>query len=40
MRRRHTLIGAMIHRGEADGMVCGTFGTYALHLHYIDKSSA
>jgi malate dehydrogenase (oxaloacetate-decarboxylating)(NADP+) len=34
MRRRHTLIGAMmIHRGEADGMICGTFGTPGLHLH-------
>ncbi|MGB7543557.1 MAG: NADP-dependent malic enzyme [Burkholderiales bacterium] len=38
MRRRHTLIGAMmIHRGAADGMLCGTFGTHALHLQYIDQ---
>ena len=38
MRRRHTLIGAMLmHKGEADGMLCGTFGTYALHLHYVDQ---
>ncbi|KRB92880.1 NADP-dependent malic enzyme [Noviherbaspirillum sp. Root189] len=38
MRRRHTLIGAMmIHKGAADGMICGTFGTTALHLHYIDQ---
>lgn len=38
MRRRHTLIGAMmLHRGEADGMICGTFGTHKLHLHYIDQ---
>jgi malate dehydrogenase (oxaloacetate-decarboxylating)(NADP+) len=38
MRQRLTLIGAMmIHRGDADGMVCGTFGTYALHLHYVDQ---
>jgi malate dehydrogenase (oxaloacetate-decarboxylating)(NADP+) len=38
MRRRHTLIGAMMmHKGEADGMICGTFGTVALHLHYIDQ---
>jgi malate dehydrogenase (oxaloacetate-decarboxylating)(NADP+) len=38
MRRRATGIGAMaIHRGEADGMVCGTFGTYELHLRYIDQ---
>jgi len=37
MRRRHTLIGAMmIYKGEADGMICGTFGTHALHLKYID----
>ena len=36
MRRRLTLIGAMlIYKGEADGMLCGTFGTHALHLHYI-----
>jgi malate dehydrogenase (oxaloacetate-decarboxylating)(NADP+) len=38
MRRRQTLIGAMmIHKGEADGMLCGTFGTHALHLHYVDQ---
>ena len=38
MRRRHTLIGAMLmYKGEADGMLCGTFGTHALHLHYIDQ---
>ncbi|MGZ5078889.1 MAG: NADP-dependent malic enzyme [Usitatibacter sp.] len=38
MRRRHTLIGAMlIHRGEAEGMICGTFGTHGLHLHYVDQ---
>ena len=37
MRRRHTLIGAMmIHRGDADAMICGTFGTHDLHLRYID----
>jgi malate dehydrogenase (oxaloacetate-decarboxylating)(NADP+) len=38
MRRRHTLIGAMmIQKGDADGMICGTFGTTNLHLHYIDQ---
>jgi malate dehydrogenase (oxaloacetate-decarboxylating)(NADP+) len=38
MRQRLTLIGAMmIHMGEADGMLCGTFGTHALHLHYVDQ---
>jgi malate dehydrogenase (oxaloacetate-decarboxylating)(NADP+) len=37
MRRRHTLIGAMmIHRGEADGMLCGTYGTHAEHMRYIE----
>ncbi len=38
MRRRLTLIGAMmIHMGDADGMLCGTFGTHELHRHYIDQ---
>ncbi|HLX80857.1 MAG TPA: NADP-dependent malic enzyme [Burkholderiales bacterium] len=38
MRRRNTLIGAMMMRkGEADGMLCGTFGTHSLHLHYIEQ---
>jgi malate dehydrogenase (oxaloacetate-decarboxylating)(NADP+) len=38
MRRRHTLIGAMmIHKGDADGMICGTLGTVNLHLNFIDQ---
>jgi malate dehydrogenase (oxaloacetate-decarboxylating)(NADP+) len=38
MRRRHSLIGAMmIKKGDADGMICGTFGTTQLHLEYIDQ---
>ncbi|MDA0982571.1 MAG: NADP-dependent malic enzyme [Proteobacteria bacterium] len=38
MRRRNTLIGSMLMvKGDADGMLCGTFGTHALHLHYIDQ---
>ncbi len=38
MRRRLTLIGAMmIHMGDADGMLCGTFGTHALHREYIEQ---
>lgn len=38
MRRRLTLIGAtMIHLGEADGMICGTLGSYHAHLQYIDE---
>jgi malate dehydrogenase (oxaloacetate-decarboxylating)(NADP+) len=38
MRRRHTLIGAMMmHKGEAEGMLCGTFGAHGQHLQYIDQ---
>jgi malate dehydrogenase (oxaloacetate-decarboxylating)(NADP+) len=38
MRRRLTLIGAMLLKSdEVDGMLCGTWGTTALHLHYIDQ---
>ncbi len=37
MRRRPTLIGAMlIQKGEADGLICGTIGTYKGQLKYID----
>jgi malate dehydrogenase (oxaloacetate-decarboxylating)(NADP+) len=38
MRRRLTLIGAMLlHKGEVDGMICGTWGTTQAHLPYIDQ---
>lgn len=38
MRRRLTLIGAMLlHKGEVDGLICGTWGTTHTHLHYIDQ---
>jgi malate dehydrogenase (oxaloacetate-decarboxylating)(NADP+) len=38
MRRRLTLIGAMLlYKDQVDGMICGTWGTTALHLHYIDQ---
>jgi malate dehydrogenase (oxaloacetate-decarboxylating)(NADP+) len=38
MRRRLTLIGAMLlEKGDVDGMICGTWGTTELHLHYIDQ---
>jgi len=38
MRRRHTLIGAMmVHKGDADGLICGTYGTTQMHLHYVDQ---
>ncbi|MDM4766968.1 NADP-dependent malic enzyme [Pelomonas sp. SE-A7] len=38
MRRRLTLIGAMLlHKGEVDGMLCGTWSNTAMHLQYIDQ---
>ena len=38
MRRRLTLIGAMLlHKGEVDGLLCGTWNTTAVHLKYIDQ---
>ena len=38
MRRRLTLIGAMLlEKGHVDGMLCGTWGTTANHLYYIDQ---
>ena len=38
MRRRHTLIGAMtVHMGDADGMLCGTFGSHHVHLNFVDQ---
>ncbi|MFN3887850.1 MAG: NADP-dependent malic enzyme, partial [Aquabacterium sp.] len=38
MRRRLTLIGAMlVHKGDADGLICGTWGQTSMHLNYIDQ---
>ncbi|HZY15049.1 MAG TPA: NADP-dependent malic enzyme, partial [Ramlibacter sp.] len=38
MRRRLTLIGSMLlQKDQVDGMICGTWGTTPLHLHYIDQ---
>ncbi len=38
MRRRLSLIGAMLlHKGDVDGLICGTWGNTALHLQYIDQ---
>jgi malate dehydrogenase (oxaloacetate-decarboxylating)(NADP+) len=38
MRRRLTLIGAMLlHKGEVDGLICGTWGTTGTHLTFIDQ---
>ncbi|MTH34611.1 NADP-dependent malic enzyme [Paracoccus limosus] len=38
MRTNTTAIGAvMVHRGEADSLICGTFGQYSWHLNYINQ---
>ena len=38
MRRRLTLIGSMLlHKGEVDGLICGTWHNTHLHLNYIDQ---
>ncbi len=38
MRRRLSLIGSMmVLKGEADGMICGTWSTPDSHLQYIDQ---
>ncbi|MEO9826974.1 MAG: NADP-dependent malic enzyme [Paracoccaceae bacterium] len=38
MRTNTTAIGAvMVHRGEADSVICGTFGQYLWHLKYIKE---
>ena len=38
MRTNTTAIGAvMVHRGEADSLICGTFGQFNWHLNYITQ---
>jgi len=38
MRRRLTLIGSMLlHKGDVDGLIVGTWGTTQMHLEYIDQ---
>jgi len=38
MRRRLTLIGGMLlQKGDVDGLICGTWGTTAHHLDYLDQ---
>ena len=38
MRRNQTLIATMmVHRGEADAVLCGTLGMFAEHMRYIDQ---
>ncbi len=38
MRTNTTAIGAvMVHRAEADSLICGTFGEFSWHLNYIQQ---
>lgn len=38
IRRKTSLLGAMmVEKGDADGLICGTFGYYDLHLSYIRR---
>ncbi|WP_371059754.1 NADP-dependent malic enzyme [Rhodosalinus sp. 5P4] len=38
MRTNTTAIGAvMVHREEADSLICGTFGEYRWHLNYVSQ---
>ena len=38
MRTNTTAIGAvMVDRGEADSLICGTFGQYLWHLNYVNQ---
>jgi len=38
MRTNSTAIAAvMVHRGEADSMICGTFGAFRWHLGYVEQ---
>jgi malate dehydrogenase (oxaloacetate-decarboxylating)(NADP+) len=38
MRTNNTAIGAvMVQRGEADSLICGTFGEYRWHLNYVTQ---
>ncbi len=38
LRRRLTLIGAMLlHKGDVDGLICGTWGTTSQHVQHIDS---
>ena len=38
MRRRLTLIASMLlHKGEVDGLICGTWGSTTQHLAHIDQ---
>ena len=40
MRTNTTAIAAtMVHRGEAESMICGTFGQYLWHLKYVQRGA-
>ncbi len=39
MRTNTTAIGGiMVHRDEADSMICGTFGEFSWHLNYVQQT--
>ncbi len=41
MRTNATVIAAtMVYRGEADSLICGTFGQYLWHLQYVEQMIA
>ncbi|MGI9364779.1 MAG: NADP-dependent malic enzyme [Rhizobiaceae bacterium] len=38
VRTNSTVIASiMVHRGEADSLICGTFGNYLWHLKYVEQ---
>jgi len=38
MRRRLSLIGTMLlHKGDVDGLICGTWSTPTVHLQYVNE---
>ena len=38
VRTNTTVIASiMVHRGEADSMICGTFGNYLWHMKYVEQ---
>lgn len=38
MRTNTTAIGAVaVHRGDADSLICGTFGQFLWHMNYVDQ---
>lgn len=38
VRRKTSLIGALlVQKGDADGLICGTFGNYDAHLEFVER---